>query len=352
MREIESIMIRAAEPDFPRHDTASVAELPDGTLMIVWHHFRRGPRAGNDEGLARIFGKYSHDGGRTWDEERLLLDIEPGDVHVTAPALSLLPDGTLLLLALRSHRMDSSSMEVYESGDNGRNFRLRSRVWSHSKGIRLQGGASQLLLTAAGRLLIPCHGGDGLQGSQHNTAGCFYSDDGGYSWRESNSIDLPKRGAMEASVAELEDGELVMSLRTQLGTVFLARSTDGGAAWSPAQSTGLQAPESCTCLRRLPGTDDLVLFWNDSVFDPAHHHFGERVPLSAARSSDRGRTWRKCGDIETAPGEYSNLGCTFLHDGRALLTYWSIFPPFDRTAVNLKAALIERSWFDRNADPK
>ncbi len=40
------------------------------------------------------------------------------------------------------------------------------------------------------------------------------------------------RGAMEASVAELLDGELVLSLRTQLGAVFLSRSYDGGQHWS------------------------------------------------------------------------------------------------------------------------
>ncbi|NLS91559.1 MAG: exo-alpha-sialidase [Planctomycetaceae bacterium] len=44
------------------------------------------------------------------------------------------------------------------------------------------------------------------------------SDDQGRTWhRSADTIVLPKRGAMEASIAELADGELVMSLRTQLG---------------------------------------------------------------------------------------------------------------------------------------
>ena len=56
------------------------------------------------------------------------------------------------------------------------------------------------------------------------------SDDEGDTWRKSEvHIDLPMRGAMEASVAELLDGELVLSLRTPLA---LALSQDRGQSWT------------------------------------------------------------------------------------------------------------------------
>lgn len=61
---------------------------------------------------------------------------------------------------------------------------------------------------------------------------------------EEGNVWLPLRGAMEPSVAELPGGELVMSLRTQLGAVFMAHSSDGGDTWSLPQTSGLRAPDS------------------------------------------------------------------------------------------------------------
>jgi hypothetical protein len=50
-----------------------------------------------------------------------------------------------------------------------------------------------------------------------------------------------------------------MSLRTQLGGPYLCRSRDAGESWSTPQPSGLEGPESCTCLRRIPDTDALLL---------------------------------------------------------------------------------------------
>lgn len=207
----------------------------------------------------------------------------------------------------------------------------------------------------SGRLLLPFHFGTGHQGSQHNTVACFLSDDDGFSWRRSSgTVDLPMRGAMEASVAELRSGQLIMSLRTQLGSVFLSYSDDGGETWSLPQTSGLRAPESCTCLRRIPGTDDLVLFYNGSCYDPTRHHYGLRTPLTAALSRDGGMTWERVGDIETGPFEFMDLNCSFADSGKALLTYTKVEDPqitqqdkslpFKRTGMDLMIAIIDREW--------
>ena len=50
-------------------------------------------------------------------------------------------------------------------------------------------------------------------------------------------------------------------------------------------------------IRRLPGTNKLVLFWNNSKYVKGHHHLGERTPLTAAVSSDAGKTWKIIGRI-------------------------------------------------------
>ena len=342
-------VIEAAGPKMPRADTASVVELDGGRLMVVYHKYMPGKHGGHDQGKCNIWSKTSADGGRTWDHGRMLVDIAPGDMNVQAPALLKLRSGELLLICLRAHGDGSSStMCLFRSGDGGRTFVERSTIWKQSKGQLLQGGASCLLQLKSGRLLLPIHGGTGNQWSQKNSAWCYLSDDDGKTWRRSpHQIDLPKRGAMEASVAQMRDGTLVMSLRTQLGGPYIARSTDDGETWSEPKFSGLEGPESCTCLRRIPGTDTLVLFWNNSRFIPkGHHHYGERTPLTAAVSHDGGTTWQTVGHLADGPKhEYTNLDCTFTSTGEAVVTYLFCQPAWTRDAMSLHATIVDRSWF-------
>ena len=155
-------------------------------------------------------------------------------------------------------------MCVFGSKDEGKTFKEFPPIWKRSKGQLLQGGTSCIMELSDGRLLLPFHGGTGNQWSQKNFAGCYYSDDKGKTWKRSSEINLPKRGAMEASVVELNDKSLMMTLRTQLGGPHIARSKDRGKTWSKAVFSGLEGGESGTCLRRLPGSDRVVLFWNNS----------------------------------------------------------------------------------------
>ncbi len=248
-------------------------------------------------------------------------------------------------------------MIVLRSLDNGQTFSPYSALWERSNGQWLQGGASSLLELESGRLLLPCHGGTGGQGGQHNIAHCWFSDDAGETWAQNQDpVDLPLRGAMEASVAELPGAELVMSLRTQLGAVFLSRSIDQGITWSLPQTSGLRAPESCTCLRTIPGTEWLILLWNDAEFTPKHHHFDVRRPLSLAISRDRGASWTKLADIATDTGlNFTNLGCDFLNPEQAVVTYMVHGPDraterqgqwgwTDPEYMDLHSAVINTSW--------
>lgn len=348
-QEIRHVVIEPATADTPRSDTASIAQLPDDRIMVVYHKYESGNRSGHDDGICRIWSKVSDDYGRTWQYPRMLVDVAEGDMNVQAPALLRTRSGKLLLISLRAHpEGDSSTMSLFASVDGGKTFAPRAALWTRSEGQLLQGGTSSLLELKSGRLLLPYHGGTGNQWRQKNSAWCLRSDDGGATWQRSNEIDLPKRGAMEASVAQLADNSLLMSLRTQLGGPYLARSKDEGKTWSEPVFSGLEGGESGTCLRRLPGTQDVVLFFNNSKYEQGHHHFGERTPLTCARSSDHGQTWQIIGNIAADPdAEYTNLDCFFASDGNAILTYMYAKPAWNRKRIHLHAALIPRGWFDR-----
>jgi sialidase-1 len=338
-----TIVIARGDASHPRHDTASIAELPGGRFMMVWHRYDAGPHGGHDQGVCHIAAADSTDGGVTWSPPRVLVAPQGEDLNVQAPALRVMPDGSVLLICLRTRDdFKQSALALLRSTDNGRTFHEAGHVWPFQPGrYWLQGGASCLLRLASGRLLAPCHGGSGEQWRQHNSARCCYSDDGGRTWQVSNEIDLPKRGAMEASVAELPGGQLVMSLRTQLGSVHFARSGDGGATWSAATPSALQASESSSCLRCIPGTGRLMLVWNDTPYDPGHHHFGLRTPLSIVVSDDGGEQWRRLGVLaEAEDSDFTNIGCDFLSDGRAAITYMVNSPSFSRERMDLRLSLV------------
>jgi hypothetical protein len=88
----------------------------------------------------------------------------------------------------------------------------------------------------------------------------------------------------------------------------------------------------------------LILFWNDSLYNPKHY-YGERSPLSGAVTKDEGKTWRRLGNLATGNSEFTNLSCTFLSTGKAVVTYMRSTPPFSRTAIDLCAAIIDGAWF-------
>jgi len=349
--EIQIVTVAPCSETRPRSDTASIVELPDGRLLIAYHGYRAGPEHGDDFGAAVIFMRESHDGGATWTEERLVVDNQPGDVNVMVPSLLVL-DGELLLGYCRNHARTDSSMEIVRSRDGGATFGDLTYVWRHCGEHRFS-GYNGFVPLRDGRLLVAFTTSKEVwTPGEHEWVGTYISADRGRTWQlQPGKIDLPMRGAMEPSVVQLPDGELVCSLRTQLGNVFLARSRDCGATWDLPQPSGLTSPESCTALALLPGTERLILFWNGGYYDYRHHHFGPRTPLSVAVSDDRGHTWRRLADIESEPRhEYTNLSCTFLRDGRAALTYMSgpELPNgnFNRTRLDLKCAFLSRRFLE------
>src|SRR5437868_1380385 len=137
-------------------------------------------------------------------------------------------------------------MRLFRSLDKGQNWVEQAPIWEKSQGIRLQGGCASLIRLESGRILCPVFGNDinaadYFAATEQLKAWCYHSDDNGKTWHEgSGKVSLPKRGAMEPSVAELTDGTLVMTLRSQLGFVYVSRSDDHGETWSEPWSSGLE----------------------------------------------------------------------------------------------------------------
>ena len=179
---------------------------------------------------------------------------------------------------MRQHRPGALTNHVWKSTDEGKTYSPMAEFVA-GKDYALCNATVKRL--ASGRLLLPAS--PPVPGKPAETgpyaAMVLYSDDDGSTWQVSQTIvELPMRGAMEPHVEQTADGQVLMVLRSQLGKLHLSESTDDGVTWSKPCATELRAPESCPELTRIPGTNDLLLIWNNSYDAKFRSHFGKRSP--------------------------------------------------------------------------
>jgi sialidase-1 len=171
IRSVKNVVVAKSGDGNPRNDTASLTRLKSGRLMVVWHRYHDSSEGGSDFGSCSIYSKTSENEGLTWGNERQIVPLCPGDLNVQAPALCYLPNDELLLICMRAHARDSSTMELFRSNDDGETFSHGAYIWQRSNGQWLQGGASCLLRLKSGRLLLPLLNGFYLFKKQLSFAG-------------------------------------------------------------------------------------------------------------------------------------------------------------------------------------
>lgn len=217
---------------------------------------------------------------------------------------------------------DFNDLRVYLriSSDEGQTFGDRILV-TDSPGYHVMNN-DRVTVLKNGRILCPISWTSDVKEVNHFTCYCAISDDGGQTWhRGRGEVDQPKRGAMEPEILELNDGRLLMIVRTQLGHIAVSHSTDGGETWTEAKSWGVKSPEAPATLRRIPSTGDLLLIWNHTYRAGAGHG-GKRTPLTAAISTDEGRTWEFERNLETHDDQTYAYTSILFDRGRALLSYY------------------------------
>jgi hypothetical protein len=350
------VTVSKSTPELPRKSEGDVIELTDGGLLLVSMEFGGD---GSDFAATRFVSHESSDGGRTWGRHRVITETQKGDLNVYSPNLIRAKDGGILLLFMRQHRPGSLTNHVWKSTDEGQTFSPLVEFVPKRDFALCNATVKRL---ASGRLILPANPpapGKPAEAGPY-AATVLYSDDDGLTWQVSESrVELPMRGAMEPHVEQTADGRLLMVMRNQLGKLHFSESTDNGASWCPAFASSLTAPESCPELTRIPGTSDLLMIWNNSYDPRFRSHFGKRSPLTAAVSKDRGKTWQHVRDIETDPTRaFSNPGCRFTRDGRAIINYWTCeyLPNWAmQDVIDIRVAVIDKSWFygePANADTK
>lgn len=94
-KEPETFTFAKADDEIVRHSEGSAVELKDGRLLLVWQEFRKGAKGDSDFYPARLVGKVSQDGGRTWSKPRHI-ETDPGRAFSNPGAL-FTSQGTLFV---------------------------------------------------------------------------------------------------------------------------------------------------------------------------------------------------------------------------------------------------------------
>jgi sialidase-1 len=351
--ELLHVLVESEPPGKYLCINPGVCEMSDGSLLIVYHRTTEIDWGGSYDTYTRV----SRDGGKTWSDAHLFAK------NMQAPGLLRLRSGDVLLwgsaLAAKlgeeikdPNLWHSTTMSLFRSKNKGVTWTQERPIWEHSKGIRLQGGCATMVQLKSGRLLFPFHYGDaGNYNSTTQKSACYYSDDEGKTWTEGRAVGLPQHGAASPVVAEMNDGSLLMAVRTGLGTMYLSRSTDSGETWAPAWSSGLEMTETDLFMTAFPDGSGALLFITTAKYEPNHHHGGERTPITAFVSKDGGKTWRKVDDVAGGSGHEMCLdSMCFLSNGKVAMTY-----EFRRVAWSrgrqgggggVWFVLADRKWFD------
>ena len=305
------ITIAAATARNLRNSESDIIELRDGRLLLGWTEFYAGN--GADDGAARIVGRVSADGGRTWGDKYTLVEND-GSCNVMEVNFLRLKSGGIALFHLQKNvevggtQTPDCRVMLRTSRDEGRTFGPATQLTGEKRYIETASGRALRLKT--GRILVEC---DAME-----TAFCLISDDDGATWREGQHVKPSGGGCWEPAAVERKDGRVLMFLRTGLGGQYQTISEDGGETWGAATLSALRGTAAPISIERIPQTGDLLAVWNNDIGSPR-----ARNPLSAAISRDEGTTWEHFRNVADAAGDaFAYPSVTFVGD-RALLTYFN-----------------------------
>ena len=338
----EYVVAQSSETN-ERNSEGDMLEFRDGRLMLAWTDFYTSK--GTDWGPSRISARISKDRGKTWGE-KFTLQENIGRMNVMEADLLRLRSGKVLFLFARKNSAADCQPMVRLSSDDGKTFSAPKPMpiepapsytgFNHDRAIQL----------GSGRILMPLFYTTDYRVEPHIRSRVYYSDDEGSSWKPGKTIlDVPddKAGAQEPGVVELQDGRILLWVRTDKGTIYRAYSNDRGETFTQPEPMELDSPLSPQSIKRIPSTGDLLLLWNYSTRG--------RFPLTAAISKDEGKTWGNFHNLDQDPfHSYAYTSIQFLKD-RALFTYYAGPPVVGkgdrRWSLKLKATPLK--WF---YDPK
>lgn len=322
---------------------ASIDSVKDEVVMV--YSRQRGMKHSDDGSIVFIKSK---DGGLTWDYSSHVVALKQyRDWGFTSPAVKILNDGTIIVLAHTNMRLGHKQRNcpaaagckgayITRSNDGGQSWSQPEPV--NAWPMRHIGIWDNPVELEDGTLLVAVYG------HEPSRSALLWSDDRGFSWYYYGTIAYDPAGIhlfYEPGITITPDGRLVALSRQHYeiircsppgGYLFFSESDDGGASWTRFKRTGIWGYPA-----------DLVKL-NDGRILSVYGHRKDPMSVKIALSED-GRTWNQSDseilyntpNIEKADGitfsgldrGYRHIGypsSTVLEDGTVL----SVFHSFNK----------------------
>ena len=315
-------------PEHPRSSEGSYVTLRSGRILFDFSQFSEGQHDHSPSAIAEIF---SDDQGRTWSKPKVVVPTAPFQNVMSVSLLRLASGKIARFYAAKKNKWLDCHILLSLSSDEG-------ATWSAPKLIMDAPGYfvlnnDRVIQTKSGRLIVPLgfHRSAGAADDRSSwdsraIAIWYYSDDEGATWKESsNWWAIPvvsTSGLQEPGVVELADGSIYSWFRTDQGSQYESLSKDNGVTWSAPRPTELKSPVSPASIKRVPGTETLIVVFNDhSGKVPAPTKADQRAPQAIAFSTDEAKTWGPSQVIEAdLTGWYCYTAIHFTDDA-VLLSY-------------------------------
>ena len=304
-----SEMVFKGTKRYPQSHGSTIVEVSDGSLLAAWY---AGSREKGDDVV--ILTSRWDIGDGSWSSPKIAADT-PGKPEGNPVLFQPSPETTMLFYqtihgggegrTTLTTGWTTCDIKVKKSLDGG-------ETWGPDIPVREEWGyvIRTKPILADGRILLPAH--DERKWASLVLIGNL----DGSAWTESGLTDTGEgfqRGNIEPALVELEDGRIMMYMRSGTRTcIWSSVSRDRGSTWSHPERTPLPNPDSALDLLRLEGGRTLLAYNNSSQ---------GRSPLTLAFSEDECRSWTPARDLETGPGGFSYPAMVQDRDGRIHVTY-------------------------------
>ncbi len=253
-----------SDPQFKWCGIAGIAKDAEGWL---WVTFYTGGES-EPEPANKVVVTYSKDDGETWAYPIVIAD-PPGSTSAWDPAVWTSPKGELILhYNVGSRRPDAPYCVRLSQTLVNRDpiaFSSPRPILGQAETPAYDGksysGPMYFGLNRpftlphdhphAGRSLLPLvfldrgkPSNDEWYFVQPQSVGVAISEDGGRTWRASQTVTTPDHFCNEPVIFTTSDGTIYLWVRTKTGRTWSASSQDGGETWSPLQPTEIQNPNS------------------------------------------------------------------------------------------------------------
>ena len=307
--------------DNPRNSEGDFITLDDGRILFIYSHYTGSSTS--DHAPAYLAARYSDDGGRSWtDKDEVVVENE-GEMNVMSVSLLRLQNGNIAFFYLRKNSTEDCIPMLRISKDEAKSWSDPVPCITDRQGYFVLNNA-RVIQTQDGRLLMPValHQTPGGQWANKADLYCYFSDDNGQTWQSSSQVpDSTDIVTQEPGLIEMNDGGVMMYIRTNGGFQLLSYSSDGGQTWSHVETSNIPSPLSPATIEKVPSTGDWLLVWNNN--DGSNPEIKDkRTPLTMAISRDEGKTWEKIKNIhDDLDGWYCYIAIHFVSNDNALLGY-------------------------------